>query len=324
MIKQSVDNIQPKKVYLTGIHRGVIEDNNDPEMLGRCKVRIWGIHDELIDENEAEGIPTEKLPWAEPCLGLVEGSVSGAGMFSIPLQGSHVFVFFEGGNWNAPRYFATAPGMPSEAPDTSKGFNDPSGQFPRDDRLNESDYHRLARGVTEETIVEAKTEQLDKGVTKADGGTWDEPDPAYAAQYPSNIVLATHRGITVEIDSTAGAERVHIFHPSNTYLEIDKDGNLVYRNEGDRFEITKGDRNKHVFGSDNETVDVDKTSKVGKDETIEIGDNRNETIGKNETRAVGQTLTESVGQDWTIDVSGNITITAGGNIVIKGARIDLN
>lgn len=331
-VRTDIKHFIPRVSEFGGIYRGVIENNNDPEMLGRCKIRVWGIHDEQKEEKLEEGISTDKLPWGEPCLGLVEGSVSGHGMFSVPLQGSHVFCFFEGGNWEALRYFATAPGLPVDAPDVKKGFNDPDGVYPRIDRLDESDYHRLARGISTGTIVDHKNDNLDLSVAKSDGETWDEPESAYAAEYPNNIVLTTHRGITIEIDSTNGAERIHIFHPSNTYIEIDALGNIVFRNEGDKFEITKGDVNKHIFGDENVTIDIDKTKYIKKDETIKVDNNRKTTIGNdeiedignNETRSIGQDSDETIGNDWNVTVGGNITIEAVGNIILKGARIDLN
>ena len=335
-MKTDVKHYQLKKRRFDGIYRGVVEDNNDPEKLGRCKIRIWGIHTDEIRPDEFEGIPTENLPWSEPCLGLIEGSVSGHGFFSVPLQGSHVFLFFEGGNWESPRYFATVPGQPVDAPDATKGFNDPNGEYPRSDRLGEPDWHRLARGESGGTIVDHKNANVDKEVEIALTGpqydTWDEPDSAYAAEYPKNIVMTTHRGITIEIDNTAGAERIHVFHPSNTYIEIDADGNVVFRNEGDKFEITKGDKNTHIFGTETETTDIDKNKFIKKDENIEIGNNRTtkvvndevEDIGNNETRTVGANSTETIGSNWKVNVGGNIDITAGGNITIKGARIDLN
>jgi hypothetical protein len=340
MSKTDVSHMQLKTNKFHGIYRGVIEDNTDPEKLGRCKVRVWGVHDEVKIVSPTEGIPTDHLPWAEPCLGLIEGSVSGHGLFSVPLQGSHVFLFFEAGNWEAPRFFATAPGLPIDAPDPTVGFNDPDAEFPREDRLNESDYHRLARGVTGETIVEHKDDNLDEGVVIVDGATWDEPPSAYAAVYPKNIVLTTHRGITVELDNTTDNERIHIFHPSNTYIEIDVDGNVVFRNEGNRFEITRKTKRTHVQADDHETIEFDKTSRVGNNETIEIGstqdedigidrktvigNNDSETVGANQTVDIGSNQTISVGSNLKIDVGGNIDITAGGNITINGATINLN
>jgi len=325
-------HLEPSTSKFGAIYRGVIENNNDPDQLGRCKIRVWGVHDELKEEGQQEGISTDNLPWGEPALGLIEGSMSGHGLFSVPLQGSHVFCFFEGGNWESLRYFATVPGLPIEESDPTKGFNDPDGDYPRSDRLGESDYHRLSRGISDGTIVDHKNDNLDLGVVQSDDETWDEPESAFAAEYPKNIVLTTHRGITVEIDSTTGSERVHIFHPSNTYIEIDADGNVVFRNEGNRFEITKGDRNKHIFGDDSETVDVDKksyvkgdeTNKIDGDQKITVGNNLTEDVGANETQSIVGDKTQTVGGDWDISVTGNITITAGGNVKITGAQIDLN
>lgn len=133
MIKTSLESIQPESQKLLGIYRGVVEDNSsDPQEAGRIKVRIFGIHTSKKTKSSdgREGIPTEELPWAEPALSLFEGSISGFGAFTIPLQGSHVFLFFEGGNPMKPIYFASAPGRPREKPDTSKGFNDPDGNYP--------------------------------------------------------------------------------------------------------------------------------------------------------------------------------------------------
>jgi len=356
-------NFKQKTNSFQGIYRGVIEDNNDPEMLGRCRVRIWGLHTDILEPDELEGIPTKNLPWSEPCLGLLEGSISGNGLFSVPLQGSHVFLFFEGGNWMSPRYFATVPGQPSDSPDPKLGFNDPNGLLPRSDRLGEPDWHRLARGVTEETVVDWRNQNIEKGIIKADGETWDEPESPDTAVYPNNIVLSTHRGITIELDSTEGAERIHVYHPSNSYIEIDAVGNLIFRNDGNRFEITRGERNKHIHADDNETIDADKTSKIKTDETIDIGHDRikgvgnddTETIGRNrttsvannETKTVGGNDNNTVGGDWTITVtgaatinaasadittSGAVTVTAGstadvvasGAVTISGSVINLN
>lgn len=53
---------------------GVIEDNNDPLELGRCRVRIYGLHTE--DKNQ---LPTEMLPWAT-LLSANSGTSSGGGL----------------------------------------------------------------------------------------------------------------------------------------------------------------------------------------------------------------------------------------------------
>jgi len=53
---------------------GVVENRNDPDMLGRCQVRIIGFHTE--DKTQ---LPTEDLPWAYPMLPVTSASISGIG-----------------------------------------------------------------------------------------------------------------------------------------------------------------------------------------------------------------------------------------------------
>ncbi len=347
-IKNPLNNLKADDGKLYGIYRGVVENRVDPDKLGRCQIRILGVHSELKDKNVTQGIPTEELPWAEAAMGITEGSVSGFGLWSVPLQGSHVFVFFENGNMMQPRFFASAPGLPMESPDTSKGFNDPDGNYPSDNRLKESDVHRLARGESDGTIIEHRNSNKSTGIKTAQG-TWDEPDSAYATEYPDNIVLATHAGITIEVDCTPGNARLHIYHPSNSYIEIDKDGNMTVNNAKDRFDIVEGDEKKAIKGSFDRTVlasrssyveanetevingkrkssvqgkeDVligaDRTHTVSGTETISIGTSQSVTIGTSQIVSVGTSLTTDIGTDETKNIGTNQTVTVGANGVIS-------
>jgi hypothetical protein len=230
---------------LNGFYRGVVEDNNDPLKVGRCRIRVWGVHTEKKNKDIYEGIPISELPWAESALPVSEGAIGGFGVWSVPLQGSHVFCFFENGDPMAPRYFASAPGIqPSTRPNANEGFSDPDGEYPT--RLGESDFHRLSRGESDQTAVAYRETDRKLGVPTATGGTWDEPSPSYNAQYPHNFVIATHGGLLIELDSTTGSQRIHIWHPSNSFIEIDKDGNLIFKNNGNRYEITKEEKNEYA------------------------------------------------------------------------------
>ena len=78
------------------LYRGVVEDNIDPEGLGRCKVRVPSIHGEL-------SYRIEILPWARP---LVLSPVKEKrGHVMIPDIGDVVWVLFEGSNRQFPIYF---------------------------------------------------------------------------------------------------------------------------------------------------------------------------------------------------------------------------
>lgn len=315
-MKVPFDSIKQDDGKLNFVYRAVVENRVDPLKLGRCKVRVFGVNDINNIKNPDQGIPTEELPWAEAAMGLIEGSVSGFGLWSVPLQGSHVFVFFENGNMMQPRYFASAPGMPEEVPDKTQGFSDPDGVYPRVDRL-ESDVHRLARGdKTEETLVQHKNDNLDLGVKTSQGGSWDEPVSAYAAEYPDNIVLATHTGITVELDTTLGQERVHVYHPSGSYIEIDHEGNMVIRNANDRFDIVDGSENKHIKKDYNTTVEGSQTNYIVTNETRKVDGDRKTTIMGNETELVKGNV--------AITVSGKVDITVTGECNVTADTIDLD
>ena len=71
----------------------IVEDRMDPLKLGRVRVRVFGVHSELLTD-----VPTSSLPWAVPIMPSTSASISGIG--SSPTQyveGSLVFVFFQDG-----------------------------------------------------------------------------------------------------------------------------------------------------------------------------------------------------------------------------------
>jgi hypothetical protein len=330
MFKSPPKDLRIEVERITGFYRGVVEDNVDPLKAGRVRVRIHGLHTPNIIKSETEGIPVDELPWAEPCLLIHEGSVSGFGVWNVPLQGSHVMLFFENGNVLEPRYFASMPGIPESKEAysnsnrvTSKndGFKDPKGEYPTKYRLGEPDVHRLARGKSEGTLVETKNTERDIGVPTALGNSWSEPESPYAARYPHNHVIATHGGITIELDSTPGATRLNIYHPSNSFIEIDNEGNMVIKNGGQKYEIVTQGKNIHIKQDRNLTIDANHKRKVNLDEQIEIGGDKEEEIDGDMSQSIRGSKTEDIdvdkneeiGGDKSIDIVGNETKNIGGN-----------
>ena len=305
-MKNKLSDISPKDNILTGFYRGIVEDRLDPEKLGRVRIRIFGVHTDVKIKTPTEGVPTEELPWAQPVISPVEGGVSGFGLWSVPLHGSQVLVYFEEGNMMHPRYMASLPGRPEESSKGKgdKGFYDPDEKYPIDTlekphepnekgtEIENNDMHKLATGEkTDDTIVKHKKDAKDKSVKTATNDQWDEPDPYYAAEYPDNIVFATHSGITIEIDNTDGEERLHVYHPSKSYIEIDKEGNIVIRNAKDKFEIVDNDKKVHIMGNQDETIDKDNTSFVKQNQTEKIYINKKEVVGgKKDVMVHGQEI----------------------------------
>jgi uncharacterized protein involved in type VI secretion and phage assembly len=86
------DDLERGDTRLRGLFMGYVTSRNDPERLGRVRVRVPG----LIEPESA---------WAWP-LGTVGGGAKDTGAFWVPEVGAEVGVFFNGGNVDDPRYLA--------------------------------------------------------------------------------------------------------------------------------------------------------------------------------------------------------------------------
>ncbi len=85
--------------------------------------------------------------------------------------------------------------------------------------------------------------------------TWSEPVTPYAAQFPYNRVQQSVSGHVIEIDDSPGAERVHIFHRSGSFIEFHPDGSVVYRTMGNGYSVTMADSHIKVNGKFHVAVD---------------------------------------------------------------------
>ena len=86
---------------------GIVEDNTTDELkLGGCKVRVFGVHEDL---------PTERLPDAVLMMPTTSGSFQGIGDTPGLLAGSFVFGFFlDGSAKRYPMIIGTMPYLPGE------------------------------------------------------------------------------------------------------------------------------------------------------------------------------------------------------------------
>jgi hypothetical protein len=286
---------------------GVVEDRKDPEKMGRLRVRCFGSHTE-----DKALIPTESLPWAQSVY-----SLNGSFTTHVPKEGDWVFGFFaDGESAQHPIVLGVLMGKPTKKSDKEKGFSDPAGVYPK--RINEPSTNRLARGRTDGTVIQTRTRNLTKGVKKVGkGGSWDEPPPAFAPQYPFNNAIESESGHAFELDDTTGKERVHLAHKNGSYIEMDVNGNRVDKVVKDKYELVMGDDYIYVKGICNITVAGDCNLKVVKNLNVEAKAINLSASGDIRMKAKGKIMLESGGET-DIKSKGAAKIGSGGKLSLKG------
>jgi len=207
--------------------------------------------------------------------------------------------------------------------------------------FNEPDTNRLARNANvEATIVQKKLQEIQIGqqeipaahcwqspsagsqpieaierngtentdVSEASGRLqWQEPETKYAAVYPYNKVSQTESGHTVEFDDTPGAERIHVYHRTGTFIEIHPDGSCVTKVVNDMTSIVLKNKFEHIENVYWLTVDkgckfhINKDSAPGNDFDIEIG------------KGGGLNITVNSGDIHLINRNGNLNTYINGN-----------
>lgn len=287
---------------------GVVEDINDPEKLGRVRMRAFGYHTESLTD-----IKTEALPWATVMGPTNSANISGIGTTTHGLvNGSWVVGFFrDGPSAQDPIIMGTVGSTYEEKPKSKVGFSDPSGTYPKLQGTESTyvDTNLLARGTN--TI----TRELDT-VT-------EEPATKYAAEYPNNKVTQTTSGHIIEIDDTPGAERINVRHRSGTFVEIHPNGDVV-QNNGNRFQITTGNDNVHITGVCNLTIDQDCNTTILGNWNIDVTGDKTETIGGNVTEDVGGNVNETVAGNVNETVAGNVTEDYSGSQKTTASSMDIN
>lgn len=337
---------------------GVIEDINDPEEMGRYRVRCFGYH-----TDDRQLLSTEDLPWAHVMMPITSASVSGIGHSATGLlQGSWVVGFFrDGDNAQDPVVMGSLPSM-TAPPDHSFGFNDPSGHYPHKDSLGEVDTPQMSRSdYTENQSFVKKTDLRvdevytakppsvstianDKEEPYYDPITWSNNKTEEIIQpvYPKNHVTETESGHVFEVDDTPNAERISTMHTSGTYEEIVANGDKTVTVVGNEYEVIAKDKNVYIKGNCNLTIDGnlrtfvkgnyhlevqgdktemihgDRISKITGNELAEISIDKSTNVHRDFITRIGREENRIVVDDYSIYNSAKFTLNVDDTIKIDG------
>lgn len=289
---------------------GCVENNVDERLEKRVQVRAFGVHG-TVDQ-----VPTESLPWAT----LVYGSYDPNS--PLPPINSFVFGFFvDGRDAQQPMILGLIPTQLTEVINPSvTGW----GAIPgRDSSIiakgsTPDDYgqpsnSRLERGENlDQTYVLLQEMNRVKDVPSAkmnsddDAPPFEEPAPAYNAQYPYNRVIET-ASHSIELDDTPGAERITIFHKSGSYVSIDTNGTSVHKSTADKYEINDTHQHVYIGGKSNVTI---------------MGDSRVLVKG-NKIEEIEGNLMQIVHGNHLLSVAGQMNLNASEEVQMRAAKLRL-
>ena len=186
---------------------------------------------------------------------------------------------------------------------------------------------------------------------------WNEPNPRYGgtgdssteylasvkdtSQYPHNHVRMSESGHVEEWDDSPGAERLHRFHKTGTFEEIQPDGTKVNKIVGNNFEITYGEKDVFIQGGCNVTilgearvlymndlvhevygdyhlnVHGDMRTRIGGNEVKEIakGDKKTAVVAGHNDLFVGKDTHFNFSKEWLIQVGGQLIETVNKDVI---------
>ena len=194
---------------------------------------------------------------------------------------------------------------------------------------------------------------------------WNEPNPRYggvannpteylssvelSSIYPHNHVRMSESGHVEEWDDTPSAERLHKFHRTGTFEEVQPDGTKVTKIVGSEYEITLKDKDvviqgtcnvtiggdcrmlyqgslvQEVYGDYHLNVHGDRRTKILGNDVGEIHSNRKWVITDTCDLKVGENQLISITGDRTTKVLGSAKETISGNLdeIVMGTMATL-
>lgn len=186
-----------------------------------------------------------------------------------------------------------------------EGFKDPNAKYPLPDYKNRTETNKLSTGDAENTIVDKKNSDRMRGAQLPNGASWDQPTSPYNAKYPYNHVRETESGHVIELDDTPGSERIHVFHKSGTFMEVDALGNRVQVIKGSDYTIVDNNGYISIQGKANVSVNGSINIFVGGDANIEVDGNTHVNCHNN----------------MELNAAGRLKLTAGEGIDIRSPEV---
>ena len=267
------------------IYFGTVVDTLDPLMLGRVKVKIFDLHN---------NIETKDLGWSQCMMGSNTPAIKGIGHSVNLLAGSLVCGIFLD---NTQQEFIVIGTLPTKTDVTSISY-DEDGLENDSVTVNSEDNNPRIRGEANPHADEPF-------------GTY-EPESSYAPIYPYNNVMETESGHVREYDDTPGAERITKRHKSGTQYEIGPNGSKIERILRDNYQLVMGHDTLEVKGNVRIFVSGNCDIAVAQDLNAKVGGNMSSTVIGNMTADVTGNMLANIAGTTSLIGIGDISITQNG------------
>ena len=307
---------------------GVVEDNNDPDKLGRVKVRAYGHHSQDLNN-----IPLELLPWATVMAPTNDTSMQGQGSFRKLEPGTWVVGFFlDAEEKQQPVVMGTLKGKPNSAPNKLVGFNDPNESNPTtkksnsnhgtlvdkdgkeydystDDKHIESDVNRLARNETV-TWIDGEDYNLSHSVIGSKDKLYDAETHKIGRTEKVQIANTT--------DEKTDSGYIEWNEPTSPYAASYPNNNVMETSSGHikEYDDTSGQERIHEYHKAGTFYEIDKD---GNKVTRVVGNNYDIIAGTNYVKVRGD-VNLTIDSNCKTRIKGNYDIEVDGDKteVIKG------
>ena len=333
-----IDSTKHRDYHYTGIYRGTVIYNDDPDVKGKIKIFVHGVYpDEYCNK-------PQYLPWAEPAMGLFGGNWtnenpdshgnhlnSQVGWCTVPHrgnapdQGSQVYLFFEHGDINFPVYFAAVQagdGWFSEHPNQhvfrsdnvhiriDQNTADPRSTTKFDSYNQKNNLLSIQDGTKKQTQTRIDIQIQAKQMV------------AINLQVSGDINIRQIGDMYVEQEGNRHQTLIgnrYVKHVGNTYIE--HQGIYISRQKGDyKQEYVEGQKIMDVLGNSTFRTYGDEYKEVQGNVTFKVGYTYSLFTGSHCNFTITQNFNTNVMKDYVLNIIGGADVDVAKNVTVDIGR----
>lgn len=333
-----IDKIKHRDYHYTGIYRGTVTYNDDPDVKGKIKIFVHGVYP---DEYEAK---PEYLPWAEPAMGLFGGNWtnekpdahgnhlnSQVGWCTVPHaglkpnMGSEVYLFFEHGDINFPVYFA--------AVQAGEGW---FSEHPNQHVFRSDNVHiRIDQNTTDpRSTTKFDSYNQKNSLLSIKDGTKKQTQTRIDIQIQAKQMVAVNLQISGDVNMRQIGDMYiqqegnrhetlignrYVKHIGNTYIE--HDGIYISRQKGEyNQQYVEGAKILDVLGNTTIRTYGDEYKEVQGNVTHKFGYTYSLFTGAHFNINVTENMTTNIMKDYVLNIIGGADVDVAKNITVDVGR----